>query len=280
VGQTPDSDAGSSGDTASGSGDSASGAGDGGNPGTTGTGSTTGTTTVGSTVTGGDVTTAGSSEGSTSDGSTTGGVSICDGRNPLYTCDEPNDCGDLDCGGYLSPWDADGCLRPACESDDDCADGMGCLDAVDWGGCFSSDPIACSDADGTCTCSGANLPDCGGRICIPEDALPPAVCGDFDQQGDCETAGCAWFFVPPVVDDAESYGCGTVVGTCLWFPEGQGGDDALTPYMRQQGATTDFPTGWAVFPAGYDAPPLGWTACGGPGPMSDVCTWWNDTGSC
>jgi hypothetical protein len=105
--------------------------------------------------------------------------------------------------------------------------------------------------------------------------MPPAACNDIEDEEACAEATCHWIEVAPVLDDSLTYSCGQPVGTCTWFPEGEGGDDVLTPYMRFEGTTTEFPVGWAVFPASYDTPPLGWIPCGGPGPLSDVCAWWN-----
>lgn len=277
VSGTSDGDSGTSDGTDGG--DSLSGGGPGGDGNPT-TGSTTSSATTGATTSAG-VTSDATSAGTTTDGSgSTGGGSICDGRNDLYTCSQPNDCGQVDCGDYLSPWDADGCLRPACDQNGACPEGMACLRPFEWGGCLSSDPVACADQGDECICRGSSLPDCGGGICIPESALPPAACGDFDNEQECAEMGCSWATVSPVLNDAESYACGMSVGTCLWFPEGNGGDDIRTPYLRWEGSTAEFPTGWAVFGASYDVPPLGWTACGGPGPMSDVCTWWSDGPDC
>jgi hypothetical protein len=124
------------------------------------------------------------------------------------------------------------------------------------------------------------LPDCGGGTCVPESAIPPADCEQFDDEQGCSASGCSWSNVAPVLDDAESYACGMTVGICLWFPQGEGGDDVLTPYMRLGGPTASIPAGGAVFGASFDAPALGWIPCGSPRPQSDVCPWWSDGPAC
>lgn len=209
------------------------------------------------------------------DASGSGGAVACP-DNPNFTCLEPLDCDETACGGPLSPRDESGCVREYCP-DGTCADGFTCVRVSDWGGCLSSDPITCSESDGACECSGGVTADCGGSLCIP-DAQAPVDCSIYQDAQSCqEVAGCGYVTVLPIVDDSGlQYACEEPQSECVFFPAGQGGDDAMTMYWRYTSPTEDFPTAHAVFPASYDVAPLGWLACDAAG--TDVCDWW--TGSC
>lgn len=82
--------------------------------------------------------------------------------NPKQTCFPAETCAgspeDL-CGGLLTPFDARGCLRLACETDDDCRSGEVCYRPADAGDCWPSDY--------SCDCAGCrSSDDCGGAYCV------------------------------------------------------------------------------------------------------------------
>ncbi len=181
--------------------------------------------------------------------------------NPGFTCTVPLDCAFEQCGGPLAEVDAEGCLRPRCDTGP-CPDGYTCVDLGDWGSCAPSS-WDCSEFEGECGCGGTA--DCseGVSICVQDEQAPPAACNDFTDEASCLAAGCSAFVLAPRAEvDPSSGSCSCVgaelVPTCLWFPGGNlGGDDVITPYVsfdQDEG-------GIRLLPASYDEDPLGWHAC-------------------
>jgi hypothetical protein len=101
----------------------------------------------------------------------TGPTPQCTGVR-AFQCTEPLDCPPDACGGPLSPFDADGCMRPPCSVPEDCDPGFACVRAEDYGGCESSGML-CQDDPRTGQCQCVSTPDCGGGHCLPEDEVPP-----------------------------------------------------------------------------------------------------------
>jgi hypothetical protein len=69
-------------------------------------------------------------------------------------------------GTDASPIDADGCMRVACTTDDQCAGNEFCFRPSADGGCYSSSADCneeTSDQHQVCVCS--RNPDCGGGYC-------------------------------------------------------------------------------------------------------------------
>jgi hypothetical protein len=89
-----------------------------------------------------------------------------------FQCAEPIDCPPGSCGDPLSPFDADGCMRPPCTMHEQCEPGLACVRAEDYGGCASSG-LYCSDDPRVGQCLCVSTPDCGGGHCLPEDEVPP-----------------------------------------------------------------------------------------------------------
>ena len=89
------------------------------------------------------------------------GIEQCEVR-PASTCSFEDTCAQINCGG--PQFDENGCQRPTCEEDEDCASGEECvhLDAT-----FTS---ACDMASGTCQCSGATIA-IPGAFCNPRPPL-------------------------------------------------------------------------------------------------------------
>jgi len=124
-----------------------------------------GMTTVGASSTGGvSETTAG---GSSDSGVLLDVAEVGFCENPLHGCAGPVDCGE-NCGALDSMFDEDGCVRVACGVGDACGDGEFCYRPLDYGGCQSSD-LSCTEFDGTCGCG--SLPDCSGSYCVPESVV-------------------------------------------------------------------------------------------------------------
>jgi hypothetical protein len=93
-----------------------------------------------------------------------GGASTCDRED---TCATLGSAFSLACGGELSIFLADGCLRQACERTDECADGERCgfLASVTQPGCSY-------EVGRECLC-GAPAIDRSGSYCFSEDAPVP-----------------------------------------------------------------------------------------------------------
>jgi hypothetical protein len=117
----------------------------------------------GTTTTDPSETTSADGSGSSSDT----GSEVCTGKG---NCHVFSPCG-RDCGTLDSPFDENGCLREACEGDDDCAADERCYVAMNFGGCASSG-FLCEDDFQTETCACVSLPDCGGAYCVPQDVYP------------------------------------------------------------------------------------------------------------
>jgi hypothetical protein len=114
----------------------------------------------------------------TSDTTTSGGAA-CEGIAG-FACAEPLDCGEEACGPLDSHYDDEGCPRPTCAADSDCADGERCYGA-NWGQCTAS-VMDCSDAGGTCECGFSG--DCGGNYCVPEDRFPTTAATPVNVRAD------------------------------------------------------------------------------------------------
>ncbi|MEZ4383657.1 MAG: hypothetical protein R3A79_20165 [Nannocystaceae bacterium] len=132
------------------------------------TSSTSSTSTTGSsqTVTVTITTSPSSSTGETTSTSTTAGVA-CGGVEG-FDCAEPVDCGEVECGGLGSHLDDEGCPRPTCADDSECADGERCYGAL-WGQCTAS-TFDCNDGGGSCSCGFSG--DCGGNFCASAASFP------------------------------------------------------------------------------------------------------------
>ena len=125
----------------------------------------------------GGVDEAGTEQASMDDsGGDSSGPGASDGA-PLGLCpDNPDSCeapcgaGDA-CGGPLSLYDEDGCLRPRCDQTGSCAEGRTCVRLGDYGSCAPT-MVTCDDSDGTCSCGGPK--DCSedASICLPDALLP------------------------------------------------------------------------------------------------------------
>ncbi len=104
-------------------------------------------------------------DGTTTD---TGGVDCP--AVPGFNCDGPVNCDQgYQCGELSSPFDADGCLRPSCESDEDCQAGDRCYIGYEFDDCLSSE-VFCGQEGDMCECGSSD--DCGGAFCVPEDIYP------------------------------------------------------------------------------------------------------------
>jgi len=81
------------------------------------------------------------------------------------------------CGGSFSDFDADGCLRPRCETDRQCPEGRSCVVFSDYGQCGASSASCFLDAEADNGCSCGVAGDCNRNvaICVPEAELPPPV---------------------------------------------------------------------------------------------------------
>ena len=181
--------------------------------------------------------------------------------NPAYTCTVPVDCeNEYDCGGPLSEADAEGCLRPRCDGEEECPDGYTCVTLGDWGSCASSSWSCEADGD-QCSCGGTADCDEDVSICIQDEVAPPAACNTFTDEASCLAAGCSAFMLAPRVEFDEAAvtcSCAEPEPTCLWFPGGTpGGDDVITPYV----GFMDEDRVMRLLPATYDVEPLGWHTC-------------------
>lgn len=209
---------------------------------------TAGPTTVTSFTTDGPDTTSGCFDGCPPDV----GQVICP-DNPAFDCSGPIDCGPGQCGGIMSQFDENGCLRFACQGDIDCPAGQVCFTPMDWGGCVGS-ATSCSEDGGTCGCGGTA--DCGGSYCVPADAAPPTQCGNLETEQACLDAGCSsWTIGRPLEASGDSCLCDLDEGHCLWNEHGGLGIPGPEGYVR----LSDFRV--VVFPTDFDIAPLGWVKC-------------------
>ncbi|MBX3182612.1 MAG: hypothetical protein KIT72_19545 [Polyangiaceae bacterium] len=120
--------------------------------------------------------------GAAGDGS--GGA--CNGR---YNCSLESLCCVENCGAPTSYFDADGCSRSACRTDNDCRDGRTCvIQSMLRSGCIASNADGCwrSD-DGSCSCT--FTADCHpGGLCLTdppaERCLIPSSCDELRRKID------------------------------------------------------------------------------------------------
>lgn len=115
--------------------------------------------------------------------------------------DNPGSCASSECepggcGGPLSLYDEDGCLRPRCDDSGTCDAGRTCVRVGDYGSCSPSNWI-CEAPEGGCACGGTG--DCSQDVslCVPDALLPelqelvPSVeeyaqmCATASDQGSC-----------------------------------------------------------------------------------------------
>lgn len=184
--------------------------------------------------------------------------------NPAQMCGEiPLDCTEHNCGGLGSPFDADGCLRQACDGDNPCGADEVCF-GDELAGC-SPTVIGCDIEDGACECSSSD--DCGGRYCYPEGEAPPADCGSFTDQASCLAAGCS-DSVPAtpmkLVDGACV--CDAQAAICVWSPGGLGGLTIPGPFFNIASQEV------VLFFTTWTPPPYGWSNCDEPGaPPACAC---------
>jgi hypothetical protein len=108
---------------------------------------------------------------------------IVSGREaPSSRCDFESTCEALGCGDAWSDFDAQGCLRPKCESSEDCVAGERCVPAVLAGvhRCYSSVFEWCDPNCSECACSHSE--DCiTAAFCQPADDFPPEADCNIDE---------------------------------------------------------------------------------------------------
>jgi len=105
----------------------------------------------------------------TDSGTDTEGIDECPEVSG-FNCLGPVNCEDgFQCGDLSSPFDSDGCLRPSCNSDEDCAEGDRCYIGQDFGDCLSSN-VFCDQEGDMCLCGSSD--DCGGAFCVPQEIYP------------------------------------------------------------------------------------------------------------
>ena len=90
-------------------------------------------------------------------------------------CSKNAFCEALECGKPWSLFDANGCARELCWSDDACANGSRCVPAPVAGKfdatCFE-EYDSCEDSSGACECM--PYPECGARaLCLSVQEFPP-----------------------------------------------------------------------------------------------------------
>ncbi len=138
------------------------------------------------------------------DSSSDAGPIVCP-QSERFQCTGSIDCNPMACGDVNSAFDEFGCLREACEDDEGCQPGEVCHTPQDWGGCASSG-LFCEDGpEGQCSCGGT--PDCGGRFCVPDELVPPALCSDFDDATACLESGCGPFVTGRTITNAGGGSC-------------------------------------------------------------------------
>lgn len=114
-----------------------------------------------------------------------GSVGVVCTPTDVFGCTQGVDCTQVSCGDPMSPFDADGCMRPLCP----CDEGSVCFVPANFDGCASSG-LGCVEKGGSCLCVAD--PDCGGSYCLPIDEVPIAPCLEFDDQAACEASNCLW----------------------------------------------------------------------------------------
>jgi hypothetical protein len=113
----------------------------------------------------------------------------CDFTNPDghstvdTTCSFVDTCAALGCGTPFGAFDASGCLRPQCDSSDECASGERCVPSVLHGNeCYSSVYEGCEAECNRCGCSWSE--DCAQvAYCLDADDYPPSAECDLSEQG-------------------------------------------------------------------------------------------------
>lgn len=121
------------------------------------------------------------SSGGVSGGATGGAAGYAFGHCPTTTpsiCSVEDTCSVLQCGEPWSPLDAQGCMRPPCLADEDCAAEDRCVLPHMWApGCYPSEwscGLTFPGREGTCFCD-AQTADCQrGPVCVPTAVAPPA----------------------------------------------------------------------------------------------------------
>lgn len=193
---------------------------------------------------------------------TTGDGSLC--QNPAQMCGQvPLDCAAHDCGGLGSPFDADGCLRQACDGANPCPGDEVCF-GDELAGCSAS-VVGCSLEDGACECFSSD--DCGGRYCHPEGEAPPADCGSFTDEASCLAAGCTQFELSPGVQFVDgACTCGGPVPVCLWLSENAGAWTIPAGFVKIDTQEV------VLLNMDWTPPPYGWSSCDEPGaPPACAC---------
>ncbi|MBL8942785.1 MAG: hypothetical protein JNK45_06555 [Myxococcales bacterium] len=96
------------------------------------------------------------------------------------SCDQPGNCamypapcGET-CGAVESNFDDDGCLRGACQQDEECGGDERCFRGMDFGLCEASG-IFCQDNAEEMSCLCSSDPECGGGHCVPAELYPPTI---------------------------------------------------------------------------------------------------------
>jgi hypothetical protein len=175
----------------------------------------------------------------------------CD--NPNFTCSTPIDCAAWSCGDLGSPFDADGCLRPSCETDGDCSPAEVCFTPIDWGLCHGSGLSCHDDPAGTCECIGDA--DCGGSYCVPENDAPPSSGCSGETEEACMDSGCMPEGGRPITASGSACLCDLETLYCIWRQPGASVQPGATAYMRLDDLEV------VAFSWQSDPPPLGWIAC-------------------
>ncbi|WP_434427823.1 hypothetical protein [Nannocystis pusilla] len=207
--------------------------------------------------TSGSTDTSGSPGTGTLDPPTGGEPGVCD--NPAFTCSQPIDCEQWDCGALASPFDAGGCLRPSC-SDSPCAADELCYSVEQPGEC-PAEIVGCGDDPeaGACVCEFSDA--CTTRHCIPADEGPPVECPPLTDKDACLAAGCSEFYTLTYwrIDAGECVIDQQAGPACVWFPtDTWGGSASPGPfYEKATGRAVEFQTIW-------DVPPHGWGDCTDP----------------
>ena len=107
-------------------------------------------------------------------------ANACPDSPEEYACTVPTTCNGF-CGGIQSEYDADGCLRSRCQTDDECADGRTCVRLGDWGGGAPSSTF-CEMSEGECVSGGTADGNADIRVCIPDEEIPefdPLLCSEL-----------------------------------------------------------------------------------------------------
>jgi hypothetical protein len=115
--------------------------------------------------------------------SSTGAVHVCE-FDEHFTCEVSWDCSAFEdrhgfnCGGPLSWFDEQGCLRKACDDNGLCAAGFACINPSQVCRVCSGPQPNCEDSESSqglgCSCSQDGA--CGGSICVPAELLVGDPC--------------------------------------------------------------------------------------------------------